>query len=283
VDHKVEHPRITAEEVRRAATDGDDFGHEMRTLGVIRSFSNLSYEHGGTYVDSVTKKARQFDFRVWAKDDTDCFVRLAIEAKNLAEGVPVVVSGCARRADESYHELYIGGVPGTEDYPRRLSPSRRLYPPDEFVGKSLMRLRRTKGSGGKLGQLAAEPDSDVYDRWAQALASAYGLFQVAGDDTKVGRKEQRTLIIPVVVVPNGRLWKIRYDQDGAVLEDPSEVDECHVYVEHRFEWRKDARYMRQYTISHFHLVTLTGLTFFLNKISTYGAEGWSSWFIQGSG
>ena len=55
--------KVTAKDVQEAVVAKDDFAHEMRTLRVLREFSKLQWRHGGTYIDNVTKKPRQFDFR----------------------------------------------------------------------------------------------------------------------------------------------------------------------------------------------------------------------------
>jgi hypothetical protein len=50
----------TANEIRDVASREDDFGHEMRVGAILKTAQFANVEHGGTYVDGVTGKPRQF-------------------------------------------------------------------------------------------------------------------------------------------------------------------------------------------------------------------------------
>jgi hypothetical protein len=146
-----------------------------------------------------------------------------------------------------------------------------------------MRLKPAMGGDAKGRKFTADSDSDIYDRWAQALSSAYDLFREAirGVGGR-GDRNEMTLVIPIVVVPNGTLWAICYDENGEIKGKPTETDECQVYVGHCYVWLNKAGDVRRYTVSHFHLNTLSGLESLLTRIACNGATGWSEWFMQGS-
>jgi hypothetical protein len=82
-----------------------DFAFE---LACVERISHLGYQcrHGGSYIDPVTKNARQFDIRA-QKDDRQQLlrVRCAIECKNLTESFPLIVMCVPRSREESFHKL----------------------------------------------------------------------------------------------------------------------------------------------------------------------------------
>src|ERR1700691_3590339 len=81
-----------------------DFGFELRC---VEALSKLGFrcEHGGSYVDPVTKKARQFDIRARNDDEADVRIRCAVECKNLAKNFPLLIMCVPRAQGESFHEL----------------------------------------------------------------------------------------------------------------------------------------------------------------------------------
>src|ERR1039458_7765445 len=102
---------ISPSDIKNVVLKEDDFGHEMRVGKVIRGVSNINAQHGGTYIDSVSGKPRQFDFRCsFQKDSAE--LNLAVECKNLNTSAPLVVRGTKRQKDEAFHDL-IGWRPGS--------------------------------------------------------------------------------------------------------------------------------------------------------------------------
>jgi hypothetical protein len=150
---------ITPADIREAVLAGDDFGHEMRVGRVLRAFwsSDTQIEHGGTYVDPVTRKPRQFDFR-WRLRKGDGVLHAAVECKNTSAEAPVVVCGMDRVSGDAFHML-VESRNGTFKYgPKsdgrfkatmvgfssttwRATGNDAFYPPGGFVGKSLVRIR----------------------------------------------------------------------------------------------------------------------------------------------
>jgi len=105
------------------------------------------------------------------------------------------------------------------------------------VGKSLIRVKpvEKKNSRGTKGtaeeKLEAISESDAYDKWSQALASAVELAESArGYAGTTSKGSALTAILPVVVVPDDRLWQVIYDDNGSLSDDPAPVTECVLYV-----------------------------------------------------
>src|SRR5436309_342505 len=196
---------ISPSDIRNVVAKEDDFGHEMRVGHVIRVCPAIQVQHGGTYTDSVTQKPRQFDFRCWLRKEGES-LSLAIECKNLSPSVPLVVCGIRRREDEAFHELIESRqgrfkrgsaiVAGLSSVTRRASGEDAFYPPKGFVGKSLLRIQTDKNP------IVRTQDSDVYDKWAQALSSAVELAESACRFAKsFSLPRFLTAVLPVVIVP----------------------------------------------------------------------------------
>jgi hypothetical protein len=253
--------------IQQYLKENDDFGFEMHCLRELRK-RPLKVNHGGSYSDPITDKTRQFDFRVALGSD-ERRVALAVECKNLKTNFPLLVSRIPRMRHESFHELLI---PNTEQEhfeglaskamfnpseTLRVEPPQGIYVPGSMVGKSTVQIGRSPKD-----ELLGD-DSEVYERWAQSVASAYGLISDAAHsmDDSDGQKVA-CFILPVVVVPDGTLWVIDYSVNGEVLREPTTVEETEFYLGHS-PWSRGQ--MFEYTISHLHFLTLTGLSALIDR------------------
>src|SRR5437899_5879425 len=127
-------------------------------------------------------KSRQFDYRCWIRGDRGRLA-LAIECKNITPAAPLIVCGAPRPANEAFHDLIESRQGRFEDnriiytglssVTRRVLDNNMFYPKDEFVGKSLLRRNLEKGTVARPGE------SEIYDRWSQALSSGVELAKSA--------------------------------------------------------------------------------------------------------
>ena len=276
---------ISSSDIKDIVLKEDDFGHEMRVGKVIRDIPNISVQHGGTYVDAVTGKPRQFDFRCSLQKES-AELNLAIECKNLNS--PVVICGTKRQNDEAFHDL-VGWRQGSGYKEVRYTSSPILvtfratealafYPPNEFVGKSLVRIKPNLNKSIPKPYIA-DSDSDVYDKWAQALSSAVGLIKTARKRAKQHRvSEFSTTVLPAVVVPNDSIWKVAYDENGSICEQPNQVNNCELFVgrEIRFD---DLAFSHSFKFSHIHFFTIRGFSSFLSDM-VKGDLVWNKLFTK---
>ncbi|MEX2411838.1 MAG: hypothetical protein WD607_10820 [Candidatus Paceibacterota bacterium] len=102
---KLNNKNIEKSDIEEYAKNVSDFSFEMQVFNLVK---NLGFycEHDGTYEDPITSKPREFDIRAEYEDHRVKFF-LAIEAKNLKENFPLVISCVPRQKDESYHEVII--------------------------------------------------------------------------------------------------------------------------------------------------------------------------------
>jgi hypothetical protein len=264
---------IDPADVRRAISDADDFGHEMRVRNLLEVTPAINFEHGGTYKDPITGKPRQFDFRCSLRKQ-NALLSLAVECKNLSVESPLVISGTWRRDQEAFHDLIESRTGrfesgsmvfvGLSSTTRRSQGGDSFYGPKKFVGKSLLRVKMSKNAP------VASPDSDIYDRWSQALASGIDLASEACElSMKLHSPHVFSAILPVVVVANGSLWTVVYDDKGDMLDEPKPAESCELYVGHSLRLRQEPKaFSHQFTFSHVHFFTLSGFDSFLDRMVT---------------
>ncbi len=260
----------------------------MRIREIIRKIPDAECTHGGAYIDLITGKPRQFDFRCSLRRDQRG-LHLAVECKNLAVTAPVVICGINRSPDETFHEIIearwgLFQEPG-EVMDGHYSKTRRVvdstvYQRGDFVGKSVVRLKPIKDGKGNQSYGSA-PDSDVYEGWTLALSSAYDLCKEATEQAlKSSVRHFFSITIPVVVVPDESLWVLKYDEDGVVRSEPCRSDHCPFYVDRGLAvtgWEADQRFC----LSHIHFCTVSGFKSWLTSIEAE-EDLWNRWFPPAS-
>jgi hypothetical protein len=258
---------IGKDDIIEYADRHSDFGFELK---VVEKFTELGLacEHGGTYDDPVTQKPREFDIRATGTSG-DQRIRIAAECKNLQGNCPLVVSCIPRSRDESFHEVVLAHKPRRAtlglpvEYARvvRCTGAGSIYRPGGPTGKACSQVGRLPGNPG----LLQASDSTIYEKWAQALSSAYDLVERAERDAERGdHTVYLSIVLPLLVVPDGTLWRVIYDRLGARKGDPAQVDRISYFV-NRTHSIRDVQSNLEYTMSHLEVVTMRGLTEFVGK------------------
>ncbi len=270
---------ISSSELSEFLDTQSDFAFELRCLERLSQIG-FRCQHGGTYIDPVTKKARQFDLRA-QREDGAFVVRWAVECKNLSETCPLLIMCVPRARHESFHELVVSydpavaARPSSFDIPafRKQCKTRRLDSPTsnyaigDSVGKSVMQVRRGPDNA------IVGNDSDVFEKWSQALASAQELADESTEEGQAKRSVFISLILPILVVPDGTLWKVEYDEKGNRTCDPVRVDRCSFYTGRDY-WAGSQLQGTTLTISHLEFVTLSGL----DRLAASIMNGQKCWF-----
>ena len=265
---KLKDDPIAQADLQEYVENVSDFGFEISVLKLLAD-KGFHCQHGGSYEDPVTKKTRQFDIRA-TKALGKNYLHLAVECKNLRENFPLLISCVPRKEDEAFHEICFSANPdkfslggATEPYMRamarrsrniRLTGERTRYRAGDPVGKSCSQVGRQNHDS----TLTAN-DSEVFDKWSQALASASDLTHRACTDGETLTGDiALSLVFAVVVVPNGRLWATHYDFSGARTRDPFSVEHCPYFVNQSYAHRSSMAW-EQYAVSHIDFVTTCGL------------------------
>ena len=245
-----------------------DFSFELSTLKLLRD-EGLHCDHAGLYDDPVTGKPREFDIRACV-DFATTHVDLAVECKNVRENFPLVVSCVPRHESESVREVMLvseppdnPSMPGMGIFTSRataieLLGDESLYPTGASVGKSVAQVGRQNGDGTIVAN-----DSEIYEKWGQCLSSLKDLLDAAYW-TRVDRKRRALLFafFPIIVVPDGRLWRVDYNDDGAQTGDPRQVDRCAFFVNKNYAVG-DKNAGTTITLTHVEMMTTEGLLQFV--------------------
>lgn len=259
-----------------------DFSFELAVLKMLRE-CGLECEHGGHYEDPVTNKSREFDIRA-RKTINQYRIRMAIECKNIRDNFPILISCVPRHEQESYHQIALVSEPQSDPTMIALSihqsrartlsirDQHSLYKVLEPVGKSTVQVGR-----GTDNTISAN-DSELYEKWGQCLSSVKELIDSVYWDG--GRKDQekayQSAVFPFVVVPNGRLWIVSYDEDGNRISDPTPTDRCSCFIDKDYEMGTQLAKARMW-LSHVEIVTYDGMRSFVENYVTT-EEGMASVF-----
>jgi hypothetical protein len=120
----------------------------------------------------------------------------------------------------------------------------------------------------------ADNDSDIYDRWSQALASSRDL---AFDSVyKKPPPQSLAFVMPLVIVPNNSLWTASYNEHGLLSEEPKRVDQCEFYVDHKIGIGLP------FVLTHIHFMTLVGLADMMSSFVVSHGRIWETIFSRAS-
>lgn len=235
---------ITEVDIENYLSNQDDFALELRVLLKTRQLGCRSM-HGGTYIDPVTNKPRQYDLRVYGQHlGGDWRAAFAIECKALQPSYPLVLLRVPRTKPESLHHLLMVSPHGVFEADKASS---KLHPFDGHVGKSAFQMGRNKDGTFKKGR-----DGDVYDKWTQALSSAEGLVK---EFVHPSKGSFSAIVLPILVVSDGCLWAVDYSEDGQMLRPPTQVDQATLFVD-----REYAIGVKDFHIKHLQIFTEQGIS-----------------------
>ena len=269
---------ITADDVEEYLATQDDFALELFVYSQARALG-LATTHGGTYEDPVTKKPRQYDVRAYfAKNN--CRIDLAIECKSLRPSYPLLISRIGRIAEESFHQLVFSYQPMSSHVMtgRGITPAEvvtvgrgeSIYSIGQYVGKSTAQIGRNDNGD------FISTDSEIYDKWSQALASASELLSDAVyHHSKFEMGFCITAVIPILVVSDDTLWVADYSDNGVLQSKPRQVDDALLYVGREYSKPMSI----SYNVTHLHVCTKTAVPKLLERITT-DQNFWDSVFPE---
>jgi len=246
---------IVAKDLKDFVDNNSDFDFEMKVLAQLRSL-DFECEHSGTYQDPVTYKVRQFDIR--AKKWQGCYMlALAVECKNIRANHPLLLSAVPRTITESAHDLLLVRKMIGPAYPsvEKMTGAGSAYKEGEMVGKKTDQVGRLESSK----ELFSD-DEATFDKLNQAVNSCKDLVR----DLRRGPDHFPLLvraILPVLVVPDGVLWQVDYDQNGVMRTSPRKVSRTTLYYGHSWEISGDnvTTLPITYKLSHIEVVTISAL------------------------
>ncbi len=247
---KLRDDAVTADDLREFLDSKADFAFEMR---VLRRFEQLGHtcEHGGTYRDPVTEKTRQFDIRALRADAEAARLLVAAECKNIGANFPLLVHAVPRKPDEAFHDLIVDDHRNVGDHVVvQVTGDRSRYKPGAPVGKRLDQVGRSP-----TGELVGG-DQDVFEKVSQSINSTVDLLERIGRDN---RSPRLYAIVPLLVVPDERLWQVDYSPAGEQQGPPRRVDTVTVFLGKEWPFRSFVGETRRYRLSHYEITTFGAL------------------------
>ena len=250
---------INESDLEEYLTGYSDFSFELQ---VLNKFIELGFtcEHSGTYDDPITGKSREFDIRaLYTKGPMR--LRLSIECKNLRDNFPLILHCLPRKTSEGYNEVICTydpeRVPENSGLPSafqncsrsvRLKSGYTLYGSRSYVAKSGDQV------GRKQDKSITSTDSGVFDKISQSINSAYN-FITEAQYLKINDYSYFTLIFPVLIVPDNKLWQANYDEQGVRQGEPERIRRASYFIGK--EWSTGGADSITYSISHLEILTFT--------------------------
>ena len=248
-----------------------DFQFELKILKMMKDHG-LPCEHGGHYVDPVTKLSREFDIRCRVAAGR-YRLQLAVECKNLQRNFPLLVSAVQRSENECYHDAAIITHPTLWV---KWGAARSNY-----MNVQRARFMRVGGAsshyrvGGTVGKTTAQVgistskeivsgDSGIYEKWGQCLSSLDELVAEMDDMPLLPSDHWLAAVaLPILVVPDGVLWRTVYDEGGTRSEDPKPVNRVSIYAGK--DYSLGPLHLGHLTVSHVEIMTESGLDQFIRE------------------
>lgn len=261
---------ITKNDISEYLEKYSDFYFEIKVLEKLTSLG-FSCEHAGTYEDPITKKTREFDIRARKRlineSDFKFNISLSVECKNLKDNFPLVVHCMPREESECYLDLIWSSKPTSYtspylEYAMRVplnntdSPYAKLDP----VGKSSDQVGRAAHNSNLISN-----GGDVFDKISQAINASYDLIREAHYSAKE-KIDVVTLIIPVLVTPNDRLWTVWYKLNGGIEREPTLEGNIQYYIDKSWLTEQSSNeYQQRYYLSHLEIVQIDSIHEMIEK------------------
>lgn len=267
---KLKDTAISKEDINEYLQNYSNFSFEIYALRKFIS-AGFSCQHAGTYEDPVTKKTREFDIRARKYIELDAALHLnicfSVECKNLRDNFPLVVHCMPRDESECYLDLIWSSDPNHYFPPyqrsQRISiegdkcPYGRLDP----VGKSCDQVGRRASQNEEL----IGNDADVFDKISQAINSSYDLVE-QGHYASEKDVDVVTLVVPVLVVPDERIWTIWYNHSGGIEQESTLASNIEYFLEKNWlVGNPPNEYQINYCLSHMEIVQLSAIENMVEK------------------
>lgn len=249
-----------------------DFGFEIKIKQIISELGFVPL-HGGRYDDPMTQKTREYDFR-FTYSRKNHYLHAAVECKNVSEFSPLLVSCLPRSINESYLRIFIctetgrihSKVKENQSYGliRKFSsldwenPSR--YQVNEDCGKLVNQISRSKDG------ILSGRDTEVFDKWSQAIASLVAYSQENRHIQSSEYEYELHVFMPLLIVPDNRLWAVVYDETGNIAVPARQVDQVSIFVGKNYKAR-DSQEHPELKISHIEFMTTSGFQQFIKSLT----------------
>jgi hypothetical protein len=261
---------ITKSDIAEYLDKSSDFSFEIKVLQKLTSLG-FSCEHAGTYEDPITKKTREFDIRARRylinEPNFKLNISLSVECKNLKDNFPLVVHCMPREESECYLDLIWSSKPEPclspfLEYSMRVPLENADSPYEKLtaVGKSSDQVGRAAHNSDLISN-----DGDVFDKISQAINASYDLIKEAHYAAEE-KTDVVTLVIPILVIPNDRLWSVWYKRTGQIEREPTLDGNVEYYIDKSWlTGQSTNEYQQRYYLSHLEIVQIDSIREMIEK------------------
>lgn len=251
-------------EIEKYLDSRSDFSFELKVLEKLAELG-LSCRHSGFHDDPSSRAPRQFDIHASVASG-DLRVHLAVECANLRAGEALLAHCLARSEPECFHEIVVslarqadgGTQPDKPPISRHvLRGAESLYEPGGMLARSVDEVcMRDEGFAIARGT--------AREKLALAIATGFDLIQhsvQASPDATLAY-----LFLPVLVVPDGRIWRVRYAAGGAREGEPDQADHVSYWVDRYWQNALPLRSAPlSYRMGYLEIVSMSGLARFVSE------------------
>lgn len=247
-----------------------DLAYELEVLNII-SRLGLYPTHSGSYRDPVTGKHREFDVR-FDTGPVSCHTfssdkaLVTVECKSLSTGRPLLVSTRESDREVSMSQLEWQGNGRTANMsitqydiwrePRLVTGTVNRFV-CENIGVECNQIESSNG-GSTIKKLR---NSEVFDKWSQALSSLGGYVDNEYGPRYTGSQGQESaLLCPIMVVPDGTL----YVYDTRTQTARNDLPFIHYKVDATLV--TPSRYDGELMVRNLVFCTTSGLTIYLKRV-----------------
>jgi|SRR5439155_3100235 len=194
--------------------------------------------------------------------------------QKLEAKLPLTHQPRAQIGDEAYHQVILGRQHSfPKDSANIYQAREQVFRSRQPVGKSATQVGKSAAEGKKAQPQIVNSDSETYEKWSQAIASANDLIGNAGHSSIGTDSVNATVVFPVLVIPDDTLWAADYGSDGSLIQKPRQVDACSLYLGKTVVVRNIG-----YRISHLVMFTKSGFNNYLDQLRDYHSDEWEYLF-----
>lgn len=102
------------------------------------------------------------------------------------------------------------------------------------------------------------------EKWGQCLSSANDLVDRVYWDGHDDKEGYLSAVVPFVVIPNGRLWMVTYDDEGNRVCDPKPADRVSCFIGKDYEMGTKLASATM-SLSHVEIITFEGMRAFIDR------------------
>lgn len=246
--------------IKDTVLSNSTYAFELKVLSRLQG-ADFQCVHNGAYSDSTTNKLREFDIygHKFSVVSGKAFVHhVAVECKRIDPKTPLVVLGSEIATSTPFWLSPVYSLSGDNE------ALCTRYLPKEFIGRSMEQIQFKEVPQGKKPNQVINTewnlnDADIFSKMSQAISSATAIVKDRLGVPIQGYSETFTEVTPVLVVPDGTLWTVEFNNVGDINGMPKPSTALRYFIDYRCEENATGRTNRTVDIQHMTICTESAL------------------------